>query len=74
MPRIAPITEEERRNTAVRGELARAMEVTRWDNAKTAAALGCTVKTLISRKHHPETLTLREIRILQKIFPGINIC
>ena len=73
MPRIAPITEEERRNLAIRGELARAMKMTQWGNQKTADALGVTVKTLITRKNHPETLTLREIRILRKVFPGIEI-
>lgn len=73
MPRIAPLTEEERRNMEFRGELARAMKITRWGNEKTANALGVTVKTLIDRKNHPEKLTLREIRILRKVFPGINI-
>lgn len=73
MPRIAPLTEEERRNTEIRGELARAMVVTHWDNEKTADALGISVKTLIDRKNHPEKLNLREIRILRRIFPGINI-
>lgn len=73
MPRIKPLTESDRKNAAVRGELAKFQAELKKDNDAVAAYLGITVRTYTNRKNNPSTFTLEEQRRLKRLFPGIVI-
>lgn len=73
MPRIKPLTESERKDAAVRGELAKFQAELKKDNESVAAYLGITPRTYTSRKKNPSTFTLHETRLLRRLFPGIQI-
>ena len=73
MPRISPLTENARKDQALKAQLYGCMKAERITNEKMAKMLGISVNTFIRRKQAPDSLTLRERRILQKIFPGIVI-
>ncbi|MBR0320285.1 MAG: hypothetical protein IIX10_04445 [Clostridia bacterium] len=73
MPRIKPLTENERKDNAVRGQLAKYQAELRKDNQTVAAYLGITPRTYTNRKNNPSSFTLEEQRRLKRLFPGIII-
>ena len=73
MPRIHPLTENARKDDSFRRQLAGAMESERIGYEELAGLLGVSVKTLYRRRDEPETITLKERRLLLKIFPDLKI-
>lgn len=73
MPRIKPLTENERKDRAFQASLMGEMKAARMTYCQLAEILGVSLHTLYRRRDDPETLTLKERRILIKVFPGITI-
>jgi DNA-binding NtrC family response regulator len=73
MPRIRPLTENERKDRAFQEHLHGAMKAARITYGQLAQILGISVNTLYRKRDNPETLTLREVRILEDTLPGIVI-
>lgn len=73
MPKVRPLTENERKDLAVREQLIGKMQ-TRHINGETLAEMvGVSRNTMYRRIKEPDTLTLKEIREIKKAFPGIVI-
>lgn len=73
MPRVKALTENDRKDAVVRGQLAKYQAELNKDNASVAAYLGITARTYSTRKKNPSTFTLEETRRLRRLFPGIII-
>ena len=73
MPKLRPITETDRRNQAFQGQLHARMKAEHMSHERLAKMMGISLMTLYRKRDEPEKLTLKEIRILQEIFPGIVI-
>lgn len=73
MPKVRPLTENERKGKAFLQQLYGAMKVEKTTVEKLAKILGISDKTLYRRMKRPDTFTLGEIRALREIFPGIEI-
>ena len=73
MPKVKPLTENERLDKAIAEQVSGKMHTARMSRQDMALALGISVPTLYRRMDNPEELTLREIRIMRRMFPGIVI-
>ena len=73
MPKVKPLTENERRDKAIIEQIAGKMKANRITHKAMADALGISVLTLYRRLENPDTLTLREIRIMERVLPGLAI-
>ena len=73
MPRVKPLTEQERKNRNLREQLVGGMKNENLTYKSVAESLGISVNTMYRRVENPETLTLREIRILNQIFPDLIV-
>lgn len=73
MPRVKPLTEQERKNRNLREQLIGGMKNEKLTYKRVAEALGISVNTMYRRVENPETLTLREIRGLNQIFPDLIV-
>lgn len=73
MPRIRPLTEDAKKDRAFQEQLVGKMKAEGISYGQLARMLGISVNTLYKRRDEPETLTLREQRIIRKQFPGIEI-
>lgn len=73
MPRVKPLTEQERKNRSLREQLVGGMKNEKLTYKRVAEALGISVNTMYRRVENPETLTLREIRGLNQIFPDLIV-
>ena len=73
MPRIKPLTENARYDMAFRKQLIGMMKAEGISYKGLARILGISINTLYKRRDEPETLTLREQRIIKKYLPGIRI-
>lgn len=73
MPRIKPLTETELKNRKIMAELAAQMAFEKKKAADVARYLGMSQTTFSRRKNDPGTFTVRELRDLKKIFPGMVI-
>ena len=73
MPRIKPLTENEKKDRIIQESLYSAMKATKTTYYQLAEILGISLNTVYRRRDEPETFTLRERRILEKTFPGITI-
>ncbi len=73
MPKVKPLTENERRDRAIIEQIAGKMKVCKVTQRAMADALGISLPTLQRRLKKPEDMTIREIRIMQKILPGLTI-
>lgn len=73
MPKLRPLTESERLDAAVQKQIYGEMKVARMNTDDVASRIGVTRNTLYRRIKSPETFTLREIRELKKVFPGVVI-
>jgi hypothetical protein len=56
-----------------RRQLVGAMKAERMGYRELAGVLGVSVNTLYRRRDEPETITLKERRLLLKIFPDLKI-
>lgn len=73
MPKVKPLTENERLDKAIAEQVSGKMHTARMSRQDMAFALGISVPTLYRRMDNPEELTLREIRIIRRMFPGVEI-
>lgn len=73
MPRVSPLTEIDRKNRSLREQLVGGMKNEKLTYKRVAEALGISVNTMYRRVENPETLTLREIRGLNQIFPDLIV-
>lgn len=73
MPRIKPLTETELKNRKIMAELAAQMAFEKKKAVDVARYLGMSPTTFSRRKNDPGTFTVRELRDLKKIFPGMVI-
>lgn len=73
MPRIKPLTENARKDRAFQEQLVGKMKADKVTYQQLAEILGVSIQTVYRRRDEPETLTLRERRILQRVFPDIVI-
>ena len=73
MPKVKPLTETERKNLAIIEQVEGKMKAYRITHREMAAALGISVPTLYRRIAKPDDLTIREVRIITKMLPGIAI-
>ena len=73
MPKIRPLTESERLDKSIKEQLCGKMHVEHMNGEELALKIGVTRNTLYRRIKSPETFTLREIRELKKVFPGVVI-
>ena len=73
MPRIRPLTEDARKDRAFQEQLVGKMKAEGISYGQLAQMLGISINTLYKRRDEPETMTLREQRIIRKRFPGIQI-
>lgn len=73
MPKLIPLTEAERRNQAFQGQLHARMKAEHMSHERLAKIMNISIMTLYRKRDEPERLTLKEIRMLQEIFPGIEI-
>ena len=73
MPRIRPLTETERKNQSVTIQLVGRMKVEKVPGEKMAALMGVSLRTFYRKRDNPECLTLKDIRTIRQIFPGIEI-
>ena len=73
MPKVKPLTENERKDKAIIEQVEGKMKANRITHKEMAAALGVSVPTLYRRIAKPDDLTIREVRIITKMLPGIAI-
>ena len=73
MPRVKPLTEQERKNRDVRGRIVGEMRNENLTYKQVAEVLGVSVHTVYRRIEKPETLTLREVWKLEQAMPGLEI-
>ena len=73
MPKLRPLTENERRDAAIKKQIYGEMRVAHMDSGAVADAIGIARNTMYRRMKSPETLTLREIRAIRKLFPEVVI-
>mgnify|MGYP003292623920 CR=1 FL=1 len=73
MPKIRPLTEADRKNQALLGEIAMGMSFARKNNKDMAAALGIKAQTWCRKKKNPGTFTLSELRKIQAILPAAKL-
>ena len=73
MPKVKPLTVDERKNLAIIEQVEGKMKANRITHKEMAAALGVSVPTLYRRIAKPDDLTIREVRIITKMLPGIAI-
>ena len=73
MPRVNPLTENERLNKQFRISLMAHMAADNISYERLAEMIGISLNTLYRRRDDPGKLTMQERRILKKIFPGIEI-
>ena len=73
MPKVKPLTENERKDREIVEQVEGKMKACRITHKAMADALGISVQTLYRRISNPDTLTIREVRIMAKLLPGLAI-
>ena len=73
MPRLRQLIENDRKDFKTKTQLMGRMKAEKISCDAMAELLGMSLPTFYRRRDNPETLTLREIRIIQQTFPGIEI-
>ena len=73
MPRVKPLTEQERKNRNLREQLVGGMKNENLTYKSVAESLGISVQTFYRRIENPETLTMKEIWGLQKLIPDLTV-
>ena len=73
MPRVKPLTEQERKNRNLREQLVGGMKNENLTYKSVAESLGISVQTFYRRIENPETLTMKEFWGLQKLLPDLTV-
>lgn len=73
MPKVKPLTENERKDLEIVEQVEGKMKACRITHKAMADALGISLPTLYRRLDKPDSLTIREVRIMAKLLPGIAI-
>lgn len=73
MPKIRPLTENDRKNRAILAAIAMGMTAHGKSNGDMITALGMSAATWARRKHDPSTFTVGEIRKIRAMLPGVEI-
>lgn len=73
MPKVKPLTENERKNRAIVEQVEGKMKLNKITHKAMAAALGISIPTLYRRLDEPDSLTIREVRIMTKLLPGLSV-
>lgn len=73
MPRLKPLTDNARKDDSFRRQLDGTLKTERMGYEELAGLMGISVRTLYRRRDEPETITLKERRLLLKIFPDLTI-
>lgn len=73
MPKVKPLTENERRDKTIKAQLIGLMKVEGLTAQNMADRLGISMNTFYRHRDNPEKLTLREQRILIETFPELVI-
>ena len=73
MPKVKPLTENERRNKTIKAQLIGLMKVEGLTAQNMADRLGISLNTFYRHRDNPEKLALREQRILIETFPELVI-
>ena len=73
MPRVRPLTEQERKNRYLREQIVGGIRNEKLSYKRVADALGVSVHTVYRRIESPENLTMREIWILKNLLPDLQI-
>lgn len=73
MPKVKPMTENERRDKTIKAQLIGLMKVEGLTAQNMADRLGISLNTFYRHRDNPEKLTLREQRILIETFPELVI-
>lgn len=73
MPKVKPLTENERRDKTIKAQLIGLMKVEGMTAQNMADRLGISLNTFYRHRDNPEKLTLREQRILIETFPELVI-
>lgn len=73
MPKVKPMTENERRDKTIKAQLIGLMKVEGLTAQNMADRLGISLNTFYRHRDNPECMTLKEIRIIQQTFPEIVI-
>ena len=73
MPRIKPLTSSDRENMSIREQIIAKMKTAKISSETMAEMMGISLNTFYRHRDRPETLTLREIRILKDVLSGIEI-
>ena len=73
MPKVRPLTENARRDRAIKAQIVGLMKVEGLSSQEMADKLGVSLNTFYRHRNEPEMMTLREQRLLLQIFPEINI-
>lgn len=73
MPKVKPLTENERRDKTIKAQLIGLMKVEGLTAQNMADRLGISLNTFYRHRDNPEKLTLREQRILIETFPELVI-
>lgn len=73
MPKVKPLTENERKDRAIIEQIEGKMKAQKITHKAMASALGISLPTLYRRIAKPDDLTIREVRIITKMLPGIAI-
>lgn len=73
MPKVIPLTENERKDKAIRDSLMGRMKDEKISCERLASMLGVSLNTFYRHRDDPEKITLRERRILAQIFPDLTI-
>lgn len=73
MPKVKPLTENERRDKTIKAQLIGLMKVEGLTAQNMADRIGISLNTFYRHRDNPEKLTLREQRILIETFPELVI-
>lgn len=73
MPTVKPLTEGARKDKSIKAELLLRMKEEHMSHEDVAEKMGISLNTLYRKRDEPEKLTLKDIRNLQQIFPGMKI-
>ena len=73
MPRVKPLTEQDRANRKLRAQIVGRMKNESVTYKSVAETLGISVNTVYRRIDKPETFTVGEIWRLKKLLPDLEI-
>ena len=73
MPKTAIQTENDRKDRFIREQLYGKMKAGNISSERMADMLGMSLKTFYRLRNEPERMTVRDIRIIQQVFPDFRV-